>query len=34
MNCKGHGEYGRGLIDGCMSVQDNTRDVCESATDA
>jgi hypothetical protein len=32
------GEYGEeyydGFIDGCMSVEGNTRDVCESATDA
>jgi hypothetical protein len=28
------GEYYDGFIDGCMSVEDNTRDVCESATDA
>ena len=30
-NC--YGEYSDGFIDGCMSA-DNTRDVCESATDA
>jgi hypothetical protein len=27
-------EYYQGFIDGCMSVEGNTRDVCESATDA
>jgi hypothetical protein len=26
--------YYDGFIDGCMSVEGNTRDVCESATDA
>lgn len=26
--------YYQGFIDGCMSVEGNTRDVCESATDA
>jgi len=26
--------YYEGFIDGCMSVEGNTRDVCESATDA
>jgi hypothetical protein len=26
--------YYRGFIDGCMSVEGNTRDLCESATDA
>ena len=25
--------YFQGFIDGCMSVEGNTRDVCESATD-
>jgi hypothetical protein len=28
------GEYYDGFIDGCMSVEGNTRRVCESATDA
>jgi hypothetical protein len=27
-------DYYNGFIDGCMSVEGNTRDVCESATDA
>jgi hypothetical protein len=27
-------EYYNGFIDGCMSVEGNTQDVCESATDA
>jgi hypothetical protein len=27
-------KYYEGFIDGCMSVEGNTRDVCESATDA
>lgn len=27
-------KYYRGFIEGCMSVEGNTRDVCESATDA
>jgi hypothetical protein len=26
--------YYQGFIDGCMSVEGNTREVCESATDA
>lgn len=26
-------DYYKGFIDGCMSVEGNTRDVCESATD-
>ena len=26
--------YSDGFIDGCMSVEGNTRDVCESATDS
>lgn len=26
-------KYYKGFIDGCMSVEGNTRDVCESATD-
>jgi hypothetical protein len=26
--------YYDGFIDGCMSVEGNTRDVCESATDS
>jgi hypothetical protein len=26
--------YYQGFIEGCMSVEGNTRDVCESATDA
>lgn len=30
----GDDDYYEGFIDGCMSVQGNTRDVCESATDA
>ena len=25
--------YYKGFIDGCLSVEGNTRDVCESATD-
>jgi hypothetical protein len=33
--CEQYGdEYYEGFIDGCMSVEGNTRDVCESATDA
>jgi hypothetical protein len=33
--CEGYGdEYYEGFIDGCMSVEGNTRQVCESATDA
>ena len=32
-NCTGEGRYLDGFIDGCMSVEGNTRDVCESATD-
>lgn len=32
-NCEGKGKYYDGFIDGCMS-EGNTRDVCESATDA
>jgi hypothetical protein len=27
-------EYYDGFIEGCMSIEGNTRDVCESATDA
>ena len=27
-------DYYNGFIDGCMSVEGNTQDVCESATDA
>jgi hypothetical protein len=27
-------QYHQGFIDGCMSVDGNSRDVCESATDA
>lgn len=30
----GDDDYYSGFIDGCMSVEGNTRDVCESATDA
>jgi hypothetical protein len=30
----GADEYYEGFIDGCMSVEGNTREVCESATDA
>jgi hypothetical protein len=30
----GNDAYYDSFIDGCMSVEDNTRDVCESATDA
>ena len=30
----GADEYYEGFIDGCMSVEGNTRDVCELATDA
>jgi hypothetical protein len=30
----GDDAYYDGFIDGCMSVEGNTRDVCESATDA
>ena len=30
----GDDAYYDGFIDGCMSVSGNTRDVCESATDA
>jgi hypothetical protein len=30
----GDDDYYEGFIDGCISVEDNTRDVCESATDA
>lgn len=30
----GDDAYYNGFIDGCMSVEGNTRDVCESATDA
>jgi hypothetical protein len=26
--------YYQGFIDGCMSIEGNTREVCESATDA
>lgn len=26
--------YYEGFIDGCISIEGNTRDVCESATDA
>ncbi len=26
--------YYQGFIDGCMSVEGNTREVCESSTDA
>jgi hypothetical protein len=36
-NCgplNGDNRYYQGFIDGCMSVEGNTRDVCESATDA
>ena len=29
----GDDAYYKGFIDGCMSVEDNTKDVCESATD-
>jgi hypothetical protein len=32
-DCTGEGEYEDGFIDGCMSVQGNTRDVCNSASD-
>lgn len=27
-------DYYQGFLEGCMSVEGNTRDVCESATDA
>jgi hypothetical protein len=27
-------DYYQGFIQGCMSVEENTRDTCESATDA
>lgn len=27
-------DYYQGFIEGCMSVEDNDRDICESATDA
>jgi hypothetical protein len=30
----GDDAYYNGFIDGCMSVEGNTRDVCESATDS
>ena len=30
----GDDAYYAGFIDGCISVEGNTRDVCESATDA
>jgi hypothetical protein len=30
----GDDSYNNGFIDGCMSIEGNTRDVCESATDA
>ena len=30
----GDNRYYQGFIDGCMSVEGNTRDVCESVTDA
>lgn len=30
----GDDAYYNGFSDGCVSVEDNTRDVCESATDA
>jgi hypothetical protein len=30
----GDEDYYNGFVDGCMSVEGNTRDVCESATDA
>ena len=26
-------QYYQGFIEGCMSVEDNSRDLCESATD-
>ena len=29
----GDDAYYKGFIDGCMSVEGNTKDVCESATD-
>ena len=29
----GDKSYYKGFIDGCMSVEGNTKDVCESATD-
>jgi hypothetical protein len=31
MNCKGHGEYGRGFSEGCKSIE-NPADVCVYAT--
>jgi hypothetical protein len=30
----GDDAYYNGFIDGCMSVEGNTKDVCESATDS
>lgn len=33
-NCEGEGKYLDGFIDGCMSIDANTKEVCEGATDA
>jgi hypothetical protein len=32
-DCTGEGEYEDGFIDGCMSVEGNTRDTCNSASE-